>query len=164
MAAAPEGPGLEGIARALALGNNQRHVLLCAAPTVARCATREEGQRVWAYLKRRLHELGLSGTPPSPAGDAAVVAPAVAATPAGRARVLRNKVDCLRICQQGPICVVYPEGTWYHGVTVEVMERIIQQHLLGGLELLEHVFARGPLAPPQNASSTPTPSASADGT
>ncbi|MBK8482007.1 MAG: hypothetical protein IPL40_12685 [Proteobacteria bacterium] len=153
------------MARALALGQNQRHILVCAEAKVARCATREEGQRVWSYLKRRLHELGLSSKPPGWGGGEAVAAEAVLATPAGRGHVLRNKVDCLRVCEQGPIAVVYPEGIWYRGLNVEVMERIIQQHLIGGSAVTEYVFARAPLGcPAQKLSSTPKPIDSADGT
>jgi (2Fe-2S) ferredoxin len=65
--------------------------------------------------------------------------------PPGGGSVLRSKVDCLRICESGPIAVVYPDGTWYHRVTVPVMERIISEHLIEGRPVEEHVFARGSL-------------------
>lgn len=128
---------LDAIADALSIGRLQYHVVLCADQTTPRCSSREESREVWTYLKRRLNELGLASSPPpwrnTPATD-------LSHEP-GTGSVLRTKADCLRICEEGPICVVYPDGTWYRGVTTEVMEEIIQEHLLRGRPALRHAFA-----------------------
>lgn len=116
-----EGDTLGQAAAKLSLGNNRRHIFLCVG---AKCAPRAEQEESWAYLKRRLKELGLLSA---------------------RDGVLRTKADCLRICTEGPVMLVYPEGTWYRRCTPANIERILTEHLLGGRPVEDLAFAHAPL-------------------
>jgi len=129
------------IARALNLEGARRHIVLCAEPTSPKCSPREEGAAAWQHLKRRLKDLDLSSAPPAWRGTTQGPPPPTAA---GAGPVLRTKADCLRVCEQGPIAVVYPEGVWYRNVSPAVLDRIIEEHLIGGTPVADFVFA-GPM-------------------
>jgi (2Fe-2S) ferredoxin len=130
---------LDAIAGTLGIGGLQRHIFLCAQQTTPKCSGYEESATVWRHLKRRLKQLDLASAP-APWRGIDVDQPAPPSAP-GAGTVLRTKVDCLRVCEQGPIAVVYPDGTWYRGVTTEVLDRIIDEHIVGGVPVDEFVFA-----------------------
>jgi (2Fe-2S) ferredoxin len=101
-------------------------LFLCADQTKPKCCQKSAGLEAWDYLKKRLKTLDLE---------------------TGDRRVYRTKANCLRGCDYqlpGPILLVYPGGYWYRSATPEVIERILQEHIVGGMPVAEYLVSQTP--------------------
>ncbi|MDB9514358.1 ferredoxin [Kamptonema animale CS-326] len=119
---------LAACVKSLGIAQIERHIFICADQTVPKCCDKEASLEAWNYLKKRLQELKLD----KPSGDRPSC-------------IFRTKANCLRVCSNGPIMVVYPDGVWYRNVTPPIIERILQEHLIGSQVVQEYAFLTHPL-------------------
>lgn len=118
---------MERKVESLGIPRIRHHVFLCAEQSDPKCCSRKRANEAWDYLKRRVRELGLD-----------------------EEGVYRTRANCLRVCRDGPVAVVYPEGTWYRACDPPVIERILREHLMEGKPVREFVIAERPLPEPDH--------------
>lgn len=124
----PSSDGLQSAVKSLHLKALSHHILLCADQTKPKCCDKAASLEAWDYLKKRLKALSLD-----------------IPTDTRSTCTFRTKANCLRVCQQGPILVIYPDGIWYHSASPDVIERILQEHVLGGKIVADYAFLQQPL-------------------
>lgn len=123
--------------KSLELNQIERHIFLCADQTIPKCCSKPASIEAWNYLKKRLKQLKLDQS----TNDKPSV-------------IFRTKANCLRVCTNGPIMVIYPDGVWYRNTTPEVIERIITEHLIGNKVVEEYAFLIHPLPETTETGST----------
>jgi (2Fe-2S) ferredoxin len=93
------------------IGSYTRHIFLCVGES---CCSKEQGEAAWTAIKNDLKEKNLSLSE-------------------GPSACYRTKTGCLRICMQGLILVVYPEGNWYANMTAYRIPDFVDRQIVSSI-------------------------------